>query len=105
MSNQATMSSRELRALGNPFLGIPHSTLQQTTRSGRLRDPVVVAQQHARLEIRNLRARVQRATRRTREVLKTRMSTRPFVLQHNFGGVWAVHQSVPFGDPRRCDFW
>ena len=104
MSNQATMSSRELRALGNPFQGTAPSTLQQTTRSGRQRDPVVVAQQHARLEIRNMRARVQRATKRTRAVLKTRMSTRPFVLQQAFGGVWGVHKSIPFEDQRRYDY-
>ena len=68
------MSNRELRALGNPFNGQPPVNLEFTTRSGRTRDPTVVAQQQARVAMRARRARVQRAIRSSRVILKSRVA-------------------------------
>ena len=46
-------------------------------------------------------AAIASAIQRTRTVLKTRMSSRPFVLNQSFGGVWSVYEATPFEDQRR----
>lgn len=45
------------------------------------------------------------AIQRARSILRSRLSTRPFVQQEQFGGgVWTVQHSTPFEDARRYDY-
>ena len=98
------MSIRELRSLGGNLLAQNPADLEYRTRSGRTRNQAVIAQQQARILRRRGMARVERAKKTARTILKSRMGTRPFVLQESFGGVWRVNKAKPFEDQRRYDY-